>query len=223
QSDQIGFGTHDDQVASRIGKKQFSRPQVLAANKPQTTTTPVDDYTSPLDAPGNHEQPQNQVPSHHRVATDQQPAERQSVVQEPVVQEPVVQERVAQPVQQQDVAREEPARETTPETTPVTRPVQETQPANEDHNAVRKLDGNTLAPGHYVVVGAFRNVQNALDYTATLKRAGYPAHVAYHPERAYYIVHMLNATTVEEARIQRDKYRQMSRYSFRDTWILSIE
>jgi len=223
QSDRIGYGTHEVQVVFRIGKKQFSRPQVLAANKPQTTTTPVDDNTSPLDAPRNDEEPQDQVTSDDRVAIDQQPAEQQPVVQEPVVQEPVVQERVAQPVQQQDVAREEPARETTPETTPVTRPVQETQPANEDPNAVRKLDGNTLAPGHYVVVGAFRNVQNALDYTATLKRAGYPAHVAYHPERAYYIVHMLNATTVEEARIQRDKYRQMSRYSFRDTWILSIE
>ncbi len=208
QSDRIGYGTHEVQIVFRIGKKQFTRPQVMAANKPQTT--PVDDTVSPLDPQRqDDEEPQDQIPADDRVDIAQQPSE----------QRPVSQEQVTQPLQQQDVAKEQPVRETTP----VTTPTQESQPVTDEPAPVRKLDGNTLAPGHYVVVGAFRNVQNALDYTATLKRAGYPASVAFHPERGYYIVHMLNATTIEEARIQRDKYRQMSRYSFRDTWILSIE
>lgn len=88
---------------------------------------------------------------------------------------------------------------------------------------VKSLSGTRLPPGHYVVVGAFRSVGNAKNYARNLNRADYPAAVAYHPERQYYIVHMNNAATIEEARQLRDKYRQMSRYSFRDTWILSIE
>ncbi len=88
---------------------------------------------------------------------------------------------------------------------------------------VTSLSGNGLSPGHYVVVGAFRSVVNAKSYARTLKRAGYPADIAYHPQKQYYIVHLNNAPTLDEARQLRDKYRQMSRYTFRDTWILSIE
>jgi type IX secretion system PorP/SprF family membrane protein len=88
---------------------------------------------------------------------------------------------------------------------------------------VKSLSGNGLPPGHYVVVGAFHSVVNAKTYARTLKRAGYPADIAYQPEKQYYIVHLSNAPTVDEARVLRDKYRQMSRYTFRDTWILSIE
>ncbi|MFD1000310.1 PorP/SprF family type IX secretion system membrane protein [Ohtaekwangia kribbensis] len=87
---------------------------------------------------------------------------------------------------------------------------------------VKSLSGNELPAGHYVVVGAFRSVVNAKSYARTLKRAGYPADIAFHPEKQYYIVHLNNAPTVDEARVLRDKYRQMSRYTFRDTWILSI-
>jgi type IX secretion system PorP/SprF family membrane protein len=93
---------------------------------------------------------------------------------------------------------------------------------DETNKEVKSLSGNELSPGHYVVVGAFRSVVNAKTYTRTLKRAGYPADIAYYPEKQYYIVHLNNAPTVEEARQLRDKYRQMSRYTFRDTWILSI-
>lgn len=94
---------------------------------------------------------------------------------------------------------------------------------NPKKEEVKSLSGNGLAPGHYVVVGAFRSVVNAKNYARTLKRAGYPADIAYHPEKHYYVVHMNNAPTLEEARQLRNKYRQMSRYTFRDTWILSIE
>lgn len=88
---------------------------------------------------------------------------------------------------------------------------------------VKALSGNSLPTGHYVVVGAFRSVENAKRYVRTLQRTGYPADVAYHPGKQYYIVHMNKSTTIEEARQLRTKYRLMSRYTFRDTWILSIE
>ena len=89
---------------------------------------------------------------------------------------------------------------------------------------ITNLKGEGLAPGHYVVVGIFNSGQNALTYLGTLKRAGYPANVAYDPSKNRYVVHMEQPSDdIDHARKMRDKYRQMSRYSFRDTWILTIE
>jgi len=95
---------------------------------------------------------------------------------------------------------------------------------DQNKDAVRSLSGNGLLPGHYVVVGAFRSAVYAQRYAFNLKRANYPAEVAYYPAKHYYIVHMNNAPpTKEEAQKLCNEYRRMSRYTFRDTWILSIE
>jgi type IX secretion system PorP/SprF family membrane protein len=89
---------------------------------------------------------------------------------------------------------------------------------------VQTLSGKGLPSGHYVVVGVFRSSLYAQNYAIKLKRANYPADVAYYPERHYYIVHMNDAPpTKEEAQKLCNEYRRMSRYTFRDTWILSVE
>ncbi|SKC63500.1 PorP/SprF family type IX secretion system membrane protein [Ohtaekwangia koreensis] len=88
----------------------------------------------------------------------------------------------------------------------------------------QSLSGEGLAPGHYVVVGVFRSPAYAKQYAFNLKRANYPAEVAYYHEKHYYIVHMNNAPPTRElAQKLCNEYRRMSRYTFRDTWILSIE
>lgn len=94
----------------------------------------------------------------------------------------------------------------------------------QNNTGVQSLSGNGLPPGHYVVVGVFNSPVYAKKYAFNLKRAKYPADVAYDPERHYYIVHMNNAPpTREEAQKLCNEYRRMSRYTFRDTWILSIK
>ncbi len=87
----------------------------------------------------------------------------------------------------------------------------------------KSLDGNELPQGHYVVVGAFESVLHAKNYAVTLKKSGYPADIAFNPENQYYIVHMGVTPSMEEAKELRNVYRQKSRYSFRDTWILTVE
>jgi hypothetical protein len=57
----------------------------------------------------------------------------------------------------------------------------------------------------------------------TLKAAGYPAEMAFVPAKNYYIVHLGADPDIEKSKQLRDKYRQMSRYSLKDTWILSVE
>ncbi|HEY9005999.1 MAG TPA: PorP/SprF family type IX secretion system membrane protein [Ohtaekwangia sp.] len=120
-------------------------------------------------------------------------------------------------------AKEVTTQQATVQTQPVTSAIvhKDTEPAKKD--AVKSLSGNALPPGHYVVVGAFRSSVNAKNYARTLRRAAYPAEIAFYPEKSYYIVHLANASTLPEAQELRNKYRQMSRYTFRDTWILIIE
>jgi cell division septation protein DedD len=200
QTDKIGNGTHEVQVVLRLGKKQFSRPQ-----------------------------PVHKTPA---VTTEETPPAEEKVVQktiDPVEEEETVVAEVTEPVTlpvEQPPLVDKPAE--TPPATQVKEP-QRTEPevtkpkAQEITAPVRNIEGSDLEPGHYVVVGAFANVQNAKNYQSTLKKSGYPAHVSFHPAKGYFIVHMDNVSSIDEARTLRDKYRQMSRYSFRDTWILTIE
>ncbi len=208
QTDKIGNGSHEFQLILRLGKKHHGRPHaVVKQHEPAAAVahaqTPTPHQPQPEKAPeSNIIDP---VETKEREIRDQQilpPA--QPVAEQPTQPEQprVVETIVEKPVQQN------PADEN-PKVTPKVE--------------VKSLDGQNLRPGHYVIVGAFANETNAKNYQKTLVRSGYPAHVSFHPARGYYVVHMDTVESIDEARALRDRYRQMSRYSFRDTWILSIE
>lgn len=209
QTDQLGNGSHEVQVTFRIGKKQFGRPQVVAestspeeavaqanALKEELKTKPEEPIEEPVDEiPSDDAQPENNTQPTESVVTT-------PTTVTPATEDAPVEKTVVTPVVKRDSTRDE---------------------REQPKLAVTTLEGKGLLPGHYVVVGAFASAVNAKNYAAILKRSGYPASVAFHPDKGYYIVHMINAPTLDEAKVLRDKYRQMSRYSFRDTWILSIE
>ena len=215
QSDKLGNGSHEAQIVFRIGKTQHSRPQIAETTSPEEAVAHANELKEQLKK--EEEQAKEQEQPKEEVPVDEIPKE--------------------EPAQDQNIVTNEPVQPTTPVvTTPPTsvinepvveKPVQNQDPTRDAREQpvqpVTNLEGKGLAPGHYVVVGAFASVVNAKNYASTLKRSGYPANVAYHPDKGYYIVHMINAPTLDEAKTMRDKYRQMSRYSFRDTWILSIE
>ncbi len=155
--------------------------------------------TRPNPAENKEEQQQEQLQAD--TTTAKQPVKETEVVKQQ--EEPVVTEQ--QPVQRNEE---------------VISQVPVPQPQDSVAKAPQK---NLLPSGYYVVIGVFQSVENARNYRNTLKRSGYPAEIAYHPGKGYYIVHMGNVPTIERARELRDVYRQKSRYSFKDTWILVIE
>ncbi|MBX2963561.1 MAG: PorP/SprF family type IX secretion system membrane protein [Cyclobacteriaceae bacterium] len=175
-------GTHEIQLALRIGKKQVKRPTPTTKPEPVTTKEP-----EPAEEPKPEEPTEIPEP---QVAEIPQP--QQEVKPEPVETKP-------EPI------------ETKPE-------VVEPEPEKP-----RKLNGEELPPGHYVVVGVFKFQTNAKTYRDQLSKASYPAEMAYVPAKEYYIVHLGMDPDIEKAKALRDKYRQQSRYSLRDTWILSVE
>jgi type IX secretion system PorP/SprF family membrane protein len=201
QTDKIGFGTHEVQVIVRVGRRQFARPQAV--------------HKTPTHTVAQEAAPAEEKPDSKNIDPVEEPKDQVSEpVNEPVTEAPKEVTSVSPPVNDQPKEVVEAPKTIDPVPTAVEEPKK---------NQFKTLDGGNLRPGHYVVVGAFANAQNAKNYQNTLKKSGYPAHVSFHPEKGYFIVHMDNVETLEEARTLRDKYRQMSRYSFRDTWILSVE
>lgn len=202
QTDQIGYGSHEVQLLVRIGKKHFGRPQLAgksaAPNVSHLASHSPDESTHDENDDNGTEYSEEDLDG-EEIDIDEDGPEINAQVwssSEETTEENALQENYT-------VAADE-----------------QTMKASD---GPVKLNGAGLPPGHYVVVGVFVHKQNAIDYTATLKRAGYPASVAFNTAKNQYIVHMRNAPSIDEARDQRDQYRKMSRYSFRDTWVLSID
>lgn len=193
----LGSGTHEVQLILRLGKKKD--PQVKTKLKTiHASSEPVES-----DVPDSEE----------AIAQDE------DIVQPEKKAEPA---KSTAPVRTEQ--REQEAKKSEPEPG---KPATVNAPADtvsKNKPTVRSVSGEGLRPGHYVVVGVFHIPVYAEKYAFNLRRAGYPADVAYHPEKRYYVVHMNDAPpTKEEAQKLCNKYRRMSRYTFRDTWIISIE
>lgn len=213
QTDKIGQGSHEVQLSLRLGRKQFARPQLVKKTSTQQVAKTVEPQTQPKAIDPVEEDNQSNVID--PVGTDREELARRDNAAEQLQDVDADQEH----------QKELPSRDQAPQI--VEKSIQP-QPADDaEDNApmkVTRLSGEGLEPGHYVVVGAFRSLENAKSFASTLKKSGYPANVAFQPEKGYYIVHMDKPVhTLDEARTLRDKYRQMSRYSFRDTWVLSID
>ncbi|ELR73351.1 hypothetical protein C900_04203 [Fulvivirga imtechensis AK7] len=99
-----------------------------------------------------------------------------------------------------------------------------TEPADEPIIKTEKTDPVAgMKPGYYVVVGAYRSKQNAESYIKNLRSYGYEALSGYSPQRELnyvYIRFSEDRTTAIEARNQ---IRKISRFEFKDAWILQVE
>ncbi|MEQ1586679.1 MAG: PorP/SprF family type IX secretion system membrane protein [Cyclobacteriaceae bacterium] len=176
----FGNGSHEIQIALRIGKKKRERPVAETTSQPEPVVA---------------QEPEVEKPKTEDLQT--KPEEKvEAVVVAPIVadQKPVVEE--VHPVE----AEIEPVRD-----------------------KLTTLSGRGLKPGHYIVVGAFRSNQNALNYMNNLKQEGYPATVSYSEAKNYYLVHMGNQASLDEAKKLRDKYRVENKFTLRETWILTVE
>jgi type IX secretion system PorP/SprF family membrane protein len=154
---------------------------------------------------------------------EEKPAEEVAKTEEPVAEEVKPEET---PITVQKT--ETPVAETVSAAAVIDKPKEEaTEPITQQSDLVVKEqphhEEEKLTKGHYVVVGAFNSIVNARKYMTTLRGVGYPATVSFIKEKGYYVVHMGNTATLEEARELRNEYRRKSRYSFSDTWVLTIE
>jgi type IX secretion system PorP/SprF family membrane protein len=80
----------------------------------------------------------------------------------------------------------------------------------------------SLAKGHYLVIGAFKVMENATHYLMTLKKKGFDeVSLAINPKNNLYYVYIFSSYDIEETRKARNQYRM--RKPFGEAWIFSMD
>jgi len=79
-----------------------------------------------------------------------------------------------------------------------------------------------MAPGIYVVVGAFKSHENASKYNNDVVKLGYPSKIGLGKKGLYY-VYVYSSIYLESSRKMRDQIREIRDLDFRKAWILEVE
>jgi cell division septation protein DedD len=97
-------------------------------------------------------------------------------------------------------------------------------PPHKDQTVKAGNHPDEFPPGHYVIVGAFRNKQNAAAHNALLRSAGYPSNYAFLSQKLLYYVYVFKSDSdLEAARVERNRVRSLLTYQFPDAWVLTVE
>ncbi len=86
----------------------------------------------------------------------------------------------------------------------------------------RGSNPNELPAGHYVIVGVFREVDNASAYSERLKQAGYDNNFGFISKRNAYYIHVKASENLLEIREKRDEFRKLNQFQFPDAWVLTM-
>jgi cell division protein FtsN len=117
-------------------------------------------------------------------------------------------------------------------TAPVIEPAPPTEPVTPDNsNAETKKKASDpikltppdhLSPGIYVVVGAFKSHENALDYQHKALAAGFPTQLGIGKKGLYY-VYVYTSNYLESSRKMRDHIRQLRVLDFKKAWVMEVD
>ncbi len=97
-------------------------------------------------------------------------------------------------------------------------------PPQKDQTVKRGNHPDDFPPGHYVIVGAFRNKQNAAAHNEVLRSEGYPGNYAFLSQKLLYYVYIFKSDSdLEAARAERNRVRSLQTHQFPDAWVLTVE
>jgi len=116
-----------------------------------------------------------------------------------------------------------------PNTTPPTSLHPTAPPANDpfaehpphEEQTVNKTTEEAANAGHYVIVGAYRNMDNALKQLENLKSKGYEPGMIYLSEKQYHYVYLFHSTNKQETVDHLRRIRQQNQ--FFAAWLLNVE
>ena len=88
---------------------------------------------------------------------------------------------------------------------------------------VREPKPGELAPGYYVIVGAYENPQNADAYIRQVKGSGYGVTRGLYPETGLNYVYIKRSDDFNSALKVRNEIRKIFEFEFREAWILHVK
>lgn len=80
-----------------------------------------------------------------------------------------------------------------------------------------------IAPGYYIVVGAFLNKENATNLSNLIAKVDMKSYIVYNKDKELYYVHLLKTPSKADANALYYFARNLPYYDFKDAWILHIE
>jgi cell division septation protein DedD len=129
--------------------------------------------------------------------------EQVPVKPDPIVEKPAIEEKTSTPAiaVQEEVVEPEPR-----------------------YEVVKKgKNRDELVAAHYVIVGAFKQRENADRYSRLLKDAGYNNGFGFASEKQVYYVHVFQSADLNEARTSRDAFRKLKDFQFQASWVLTVQ
>ena len=99
---------------------------------------------------------------------------------------------------------------------------EEGHPHAERHEFVKRGEHHSeMDYGNYVIVGVFRSEIHAKEFNTGINKMGFTdADYGYLTNKKLWYVHISVAEDINEARVQRDKFRKLR--VFRDAWLLTV-
>lgn len=223
----LGGATHEIQLVLRLGKKK----EVGKTKEHQPIQREVETPDPEVDEEEKSEVEGNEVesPGHTKQAveatknvSETSPAREQKSEVENEEQDTEIDAEEEEEEEEKNMALEEEA-ELPDDTEQFVEQTEKVYDISPDVSASDVYGYENVNPDrYYVVVGAFRYEENAKAFHHELRGSGYPASIVFQPEKKFYIVYVEDAPTLDEAREVCNQYRQLSEYSFPDTWILKV-
>ncbi len=196
---QLTNNTHEFRLGIKIGKQRVNRHKEIVS-RPEEPQEP--EVNEPVES------------------------EKEVIVKEEPKPEPEKEEvKVVTPVEIQEEKKQEPVEPkeivVVPDSKSIT-PV----PVHEDVQVLpAQVNDNPdeLKKGTYLIVGVFSDSQNAIKYSTQMLYAGYKTNIGYNSVKKLHYVYILTENDLEVAKKQRDNLRKITRFQFKDTWILIVE
>ena len=104
------------------------------------------------------------------------------------------------------------------EDTPVVKPP--AAPTERHETFKRGNHPRELPVGDYIIAGVFSSEANAIRYASGLKQLAYKGDNGYLSQKGLWYVYIYRSQDINEARIERDKFRKMR--MFKDAWLMTI-
>ena len=222
----LGGGTHEVQLVLQLGKKkQAGKPEEYQQVQPVQREVENEERDTEIDEEEKSVVVNNEAESPGDTEQLVKPTEKVSEVSSAREQKSEVEneERDPEVYEEEMSAVMDDEAESPDDTDQVVEQTEEVYEVSTDVSASGAGDyENLMADRYFVVVGAFRYVENAEAFLQELRSSGYPANIGFQPEKKFYIVYVEDAPTFDEARKACNKYRNISQFSFPDTWILRV-
>lgn len=195
-SSELSNGTHEFQVGIKLGKNKRQKTKTIVSKEADPSPQIDDIKENELVVTEPEEEKEGEQIEIGPTTTNSREEEPEEIE---VVQKEYITELEGQPYT--ETATEE------------------TEPEEEE----RIVKPGELAPGYYVIVGAYQSRQNAESYAAQVRSSGYYVSVGINPATGLNYVYIKQTQDFDSATKARDQIRKIYEFEFREAWILNIK